>query len=460
MIQNVALFPGNISYEERLLAFSSKIRFLVTNKQILSKWQNFKDAKGYDIEDIVNSDSKSSLDQKVLKVYPDLIRYVLNDSATYHILRRKLNSKSLYELDLYAERVIFWSIDSLFKNNIDCVIHHHTPHEVVSYIFSKVAEFFEIPIYVIRLNPIPWRVSLQKGWISGKLLERKNYTDKEIDYAVVSAYLDNKLENYSEAIPEYEKERFIRLKGKFWSWKKEIKEALNSKKNPIKSFYALYLKFKLYQYFKTKISNRYTWGEKFVTFYLSYQPERTTLPEGDIFNQQLIAIRLLRSLLPKDISLVVKEHPSTYRNSLSLYTRSKLFYSRIVALDNVYLCSLESDTFELLDDSLFISTISGSVAIEASARNKCTVYFGDVDYKGLAGSFSISSILDNTDLIYQIIQQKLNPTANDVKASFDWYYTNSFCSKNINIDEIIWDESLEASTSALVYLLSNDSLAY
>jgi hypothetical protein len=451
----LALFPGNIAYTDNLLNYTQQIKMLVSNQRLLNNWTDIIDAEHCDIDQVVNIDHRTPINQSGSLAYPEVVRYVLNDSAAYHILRRKINEKGLYEIDLYAERVIYWSIHKLLSHNIDCIIHHNTPHEVVSYIFSKVAEFFKIPIFVIRQSPIPWRVYIQKGAFDGRLAERNNGAAYEADLKELRSFLNKKTQEYKDAIPEYEKERLIRLKGKFWSWKKEIGVALNKKKNPVKSFYALYLKFKLYSFFESKISDTDKWNSRFVTFYLHYQPERTTLPEGGVYNQQLIAIRLLRLLLPIDVSLIVREHPSTFRNSFSLTTRSVLFYSRITALTNVFLCPLELDSFQMLDKSLFISTITGTVATEASVRGRCTLYFGNADYRGMAGTYAITDILSNPDLITQIIDQKLNPKINEVRESFDDFHKNSFGSKSISEEQGFRERSLYAGYEALCELLKN-----
>lgn len=451
--RSVALFPGNISYIDTLLNYSSQVKLLVSNKRLLNKWVSFVDAEHYDIDQVVSRDDISTLNQTGSQAYPDIVRYVLNDSSTYHILKRKISAKSLYEIDLYAERVIYWCIDKLLSNNIDCVIHHNTPHEVVSYLFSKVAEFLKIPIYIIRQSPIPWRAYIQNGAFNGRLIERKEKAKREADYELMRNFLNKKTHDYNDAIPDYEKERLVRLKGRFWDWKKELGIALNRKKNPVKSFYSLYLKYKLYSFFQSKVSGKEKWSSKFVTFYLHYQPERTTLPEGGVYNQQFVAIRLLRLLLPSEISIIVREHPSTFRNSFSLSTRSELFYSRIASLDNVHWCPLELDSFKVLDGSLFISTITGTVATEASMRGKCTLYFGDADYQGMHGTYPIQDVLDNQNLLPQIIDQKLNPKIEEVIASYDSFYDNSFSSKPMNTDQLNWEASLSAGSEALCSLL-------
>tara|TARA_R110001599_G_scaffold191782_1_gene386803 strand:- start:10797 stop:12170 length:1374 start_codon:yes stop_codon:yes gene_type:complete len=453
MSLRVALFPGNIIYTDSLLSYSTQIKVLFSNKQLLKKWEKFIDTEHCDIDQDISIDYNSPLNQTGSLAYPDIVRYVMNDSSTYHILRRKISAKSLYEIDLYAERVIYRCIDQLLRHKIDCVIHHNTPHEVVSYIFSKVAEFFKIPIYVIKQSPIPWRVYIQKEAFNAKLAERKEKAVREADYELMKSFLSKKTHDYNEAIPDYEKERLVRSKGRFWDWKKEIGIALNRKKNPIKSIYSLYLKYKLYHFFLSQTSGMEKWSSKFVTFYLHYQPERTTLPEGGVYNQQFVAIRLLRLLLPSEISIIVREHPSTFRNSFSLSTRSELFYSRIASLDNVHWCPLELDSFKVLDGSLFISTITGTVATEASMRGKCTLYFGDADYQGMHGTYPIQDVLDNQNLLPQIIDQKLNPKTEEVMASYDSFYDNSFGSKPMNTDRLNWEGSLSAGSEALCSLL-------
>ena len=66
---------------------------------------------------------------------------------------------------------------------------------------------------------------------------------------------------------------------------------------------------------------------EFVYFALHFEPERTTNPDGGFFHDQFLAIIHLRKILPEDVNIFVKEHPSQFKViDRGLKGRSPLFY--------------------------------------------------------------------------------------------------------------------------------------
>ena len=52
--------------------------------------------------------------------------------------------------------------------------------------------------------------------------------------------------------------------------------------------------------------------ENFLLFALHFQPERSTMPEGGIFNDQILALKLLSQNIPDNFIIYVKEHPRQF----------------------------------------------------------------------------------------------------------------------------------------------------
>ncbi len=51
---------------------------------------------------------------------------------------------------------------------------------------------------------------------------------------------------------------------------------------------------------------------QYVYFPLHYEPERTTNPDGGIFHDQFLTIVFLRKMIPDNIDIIIKEHPSQF----------------------------------------------------------------------------------------------------------------------------------------------------
>ena len=106
--------------------------------------------------------------------------------------------------------------------------------------------------------------------------------------------------------------------------------------------------------------------------FLHYQPERTTSPDGDVWANQLLAIKALSVALPKDVTLVVKEHPSTFNRGSDFKHRWKAFYTDIISL-GAELCDIRKNTYDIIDQADLVASIGGTVVGEALMRNKAAI---------------------------------------------------------------------------------------
>ncbi len=131
----------------------------------------------------------------------------------------------------------------------------------------------------------------------------------------------------------------------------------------------------------------------FVYYAMHYEPECSTNPEGNDFYDQFVALVALRDWVPKDIKILIKEHPSQfykYSGASGYLGRSSFFYDAVNDLKNVFFVRVEQESFDLIKYSLFVATITGTVAIEAALTGKKAVYFGDPWYKGLQNTYNWS----------------------------------------------------------------------
>lgn len=127
-------------------------------------------------------------------------------------------------------------------------------------------------------------------------------------------------------------------------------------------------------------------NSNYVFFPLHLQPEASTCPTSGIFAHQEIAIDLVSKSLPKGWILYVKEHPAywAYRTSTRFDDmrdyRSREYYDRILALDNVYIIDHQSSTAELLKNCKAMASINGSAAWESLFFGVPVLMFGNAFY--------------------------------------------------------------------------------
>ncbi len=145
--------------------------------------------------------------------------------------------------------------------------------------------------------------------------------------------------------------------------------------------------------------------KKYVYYALHFEPERTTNPDGGFFHDQFLALVYLRKILPEDVSIFVKEHPTQFNLiKRGIKGRSPLFYDLIRGIDKVRLINIDTDTYALTKSSLFVATISGTAAREAAIMGKKALIFGDAWFNQCPNVFSWSEGLT----FQQIMNEKLH----------------------------------------------------
>lgn len=136
---------------------------------------------------------------------------------------------------------------------------------------------------------------------------------------------------------------------------------------------------------------------------LHYQPERTTCPDGGLYNDQYLMVNLLSQSLPVGWWLYVKEHPTQFSyNGNGEQARSEWFYKDLHALPNVKFIRLESSTLDLIDDAQAVATVTGMAGWEAICRGKPALVFGNAWYRMCRGVYAIASADDCRDALLAI----------------------------------------------------------
>lgn len=138
----------------------------------------------------------------------------------------------------------------------------------------------------------------------------------------------------------------------------------------------------------------------YVYFPLHYEPERTTSPDGGVYYDQARAVLEIRSRLPPEVLLVVKEHPSQlYKNMRGYKGRSKLFYELLGGVQGIRLASLEIPSSELIRDCLAVVTVTGTAALEASMLGKPSFVLGAAWFVGAPNVYAHSDVERFTEIV-------------------------------------------------------------
>lgn len=357
----------------------------------------FKSLKFISYQDFFENEPKHKLD---LNIYKNFVEYFFNDSLAARFLDREgyvpQYGIGVQNAFAYYTDVAYNLLSFLKEHQIEVVYFRNTPHEFVEHILGKAAEFLNISLYTSEQLVFPWIYSLRKGigkhreWVfKDELFEDQAEIKRQVSYYVKK--LNGK---YEDAMPLYEKSR--QGKGLFKHYN-PFKFPLHLVKRPQK-LWCMTRNFLFYKKHSKLIDYKNT---DYFIFFLHYQPERSTLPEGYGFEDQFFAIKILSKMLPEGVRLVVKEHPSMFSRGSEFKIRSLYNYESILNLPNVDLCKMHMDNFKLMDHALAVSTITGTVALEGYVRNKPVVLFGRcvLNLEGVHAYNSIKSLQQFVDAV-------------------------------------------------------------
>ncbi len=192
-----------------------------------------------------------------------------------------------------------------------------------------------------------------------------------------------------------------------------------------KTYYPAYIKhrkykknladmnFKIQQYFaywESKCLDFDYTNKKYIYFPLHMQPECTTLPMGGWYSEQLFSINMIAYHLPKDVYVLVKEHPEQ-----TMQNRSNSFIDELCAIENVRLVPKETSTFMLMDNCIAVSSITGTALWEGIFKNKPGIMFGNHIKQYAPGIIRVSTNDECKKAIETILNGEINITLKELK---------------------------------------------
>jgi hypothetical protein len=335
------------------------------------------------------------------KWYRRVLAELTADPRTFYILERHYRAldkdiffNSVFNRSIEVELIVWNTLTLLHRTKPDRIVHYNIPHGKLWFV-ARIAEITGVEILAGAVSPLPW-----KEWVVRGLDEQAVVTPNTPQHLSgsgrIDAFVDMIRGSYDAAMPSYEKDRFDYFKGGFFSIRKELRSFLGTlvtSRSLLTAMIRAMLSVRKWQVIKNyiRLAEGFTLPEKYVVYFLHYQPERTTLPEGGAFSQQWMALRAIVSALPPGYQLLVKEHPSTFRYHFHPGFRNVDFHTQISQLPNTQLVPLSVTPYPLIDHCVAIATATGTVGVEAILRGKPVLVFGAAQYRGQAGVYSVDS---------------------------------------------------------------------
>ena len=363
--------------------------------------------------------------------------------------------KMMDRLDLYGNfsrldreaifnKLTLWILQKFDETNPNALIVVENPHSHTYYLMYEICLYKGIDI--IKFNrwlniPVLYAQNLRTGErqkvklkMEPKLsrlfdLEIKKYIKDLIslknseEYILPAIKIQKRNIRFKNIIKKFIKSEIINQIKEFWF---QFRKYFSSTYYPINPYKLGYLNRLWIRYMRkrnlfrsfNKFKEEANLSRKFVYFALSFEPERTTLPDGNEFHDQIIALLVLRRFIPYEYRIYVKEHPSQfYLSDKGSRGRSPLFYDCIRNIDGLTLLKEDINSLDLIRKAQFTASISGSCAYESAILGKKALVFGDTWYEGCPNIIKwnnnlkfnefINSEISNPDKISEfIIKQK------------------------------------------------------
>ncbi|MBI4120099.1 MAG: hypothetical protein HY454_01400 [Parcubacteria group bacterium] len=328
----------------------------------------------------------------------------------------------------YYQYLKFWQ-GMLKKFRPDAVVFSAVPHSATSFALYALAKHIGITTVMMNQLSIDSRVLLMTDYRTDSLAlkeaaEKNRATDCAIEHlsADIRTYYMDQLNPAVDSTPEYKKE-YAGNKMPFGIpgartiakhlWRLTFFKVARSylemfftrrKLNYIDSDpYGFQYKFKIAKWknLTARIQKEYEGlqqqpdlNEKFVYLPLNFQPEQTTCPRGDVFDDQLLMIDIISSALPEGWKLYVKEHaPQWYPKSIEGYQYRYLgYYEQIARCKNTVLVPAGISTFDLIGRAQAVATVTGTAGWEAVLRSKPVLLFGYIWYMHCGGIFRVHDL--------------------------------------------------------------------
>lgn len=343
---------------------------------------------------------------------------------------------------IYYTMLRYW-LGVLKEYKPDAVIFPNTPHFIYNYVLYHLARYLGIKTVVFYDSRIPGRLIRLDDFKQGcvplqkelRAMSQKQIYLSDLPDDIRRYYEKITAKNLSEA-PSYIKE--LKKKHSFYIWlftepkiRQSIRDLTIFMKLPRFIFYMMknrgpqlygLLVLRLLNLFRSTPKREYLkvarflpdFSRDFIYFPLQVQPEATTIPHGDVFSDQILALETLSFCLPSGWTIYVKEHPMQWLRAGNVFSsnRYKGYYKRLSVIPGVKIIPLETESYSLIDRSRAIATITGSAAWEAVLRGKPAVIFGHPWFQDLTGLLGAHDA-DSCKEAIQKIQEGLSVSQNE-----------------------------------------------
>jgi hypothetical protein len=337
--------------------------------------------------------------------------YFLSDS---YLRAKDICIKMMDRLDLYGvfnrldrevyfHQICIWALSWLEKEKPQVLLMIERPHSHAQYLIYEICLYLNIKVVHFvawAILPLNYLYDVREGRKISKSYpsDKKLISNFEHELDGYIKKLSNLANNAGKHEPSYMRHQRLRAR-----WNR-----LRGKYSPINPYsIGVFGRFKIRFKKRINLANSCKnaqvgigFSGDYVYFPLHYEPERTTNPDGGKFHDHFLALMWLRKILPTNVRIIVKEHPSQFFYAdKGSRGRSPLFYDLVKNINGINFIGTSGDSIDLIKKSVFVATITGSVGLEAALMGKKCITFGHAWFDGCPNIFGWTEALSYKDVL-------------------------------------------------------------
>lgn len=303
---------------------------------------------------------------------------------------------------VYYTMLGYWNF-VLDRCKPEAVVFNDVPHSLYSNVIYELAKGRGVHTIVFEGTLVCNRViSYEDIWKGSDTLRERiaHHRREKLTIADLDAELQTLAHPSKQEVPAYILEQKKRAEGRGLI-EHRMRIALKTLLNG--TFFRLVASY-VARVFQNNLRSEYRALERtpdfsapFVYFPLSFQPERTTSPQGGVYTDQILAIETLAAALPEKWRIYVKEHPSQWwLRGKTRYSSARYegYYRRLARIPHVTLIPPRLPSSELLAKAKAVATITGTAGWEALLTGKTPITFGYPWYQDCPGVLRVRSVAD------------------------------------------------------------------
>lgn len=366
-----------------------------------------------------------TLDKEKIDFFTSIERdfYIMTDRFAYLPISMRERKR------VFRDNLRFW-LTYFRDNKIDALFSPITPHSLSDFSCYHVAKYLGIPTLNVAHTAINDHVFIRQDYRERKRVPQDYLRGKSEEEIIseIPEFLWNKAfkemsnntkfvlkrndqvtgtENLKESA-EIEKKDMRKSRRPFILFKPAFKAAfaMNGLYSPLsRKFFKLREKLwlKKQQRLHDKVMTKVDLTKKYVYFAMHYQPEQTSCPETEVFEDQLLAIEILSKSLPEGWKLYVKENPVQFCDKCNMFTgrhaRDFTDYQNILRLRNVEIIDPSIPNNDILENAQIVTTLAGTVGWEAINKGKPAIIFANSWYSACRSVFEVDSVKSTKEAI-------------------------------------------------------------